>query len=144
MVSAENAKLIQEYLDIAEHASENLERFSKLLSDDCVWYITPPGLSIRGKEQVRSFSGMAMGSRSHSSKAKVEIRRWFAEGNHFCLEYNHRALISVFHIPVEETVCLVCHIREGKIDSVHEYVDTSHSLLIGLGLQLLPVILKMR
>jgi len=35
MLTAENEKLIQEYLDIAVNASENLERTMDLLSEDC-------------------------------------------------------------------------------------------------------------
>jgi ketosteroid isomerase-like protein len=144
MVSGENEKLIKEYLDIAVKASEDIDRFSELLSADCVWYITPPGATFSDKKQVKSFSGMAMGSRSHNTDAKIEIRNWFADEDNFCVEYFHGAIITRFHIKVTETVCLVCHMRNGKFDRVHEYVDTSHSLLIGLGLKLLPLIIKAR
>ena len=142
MVNAENEKLIKEYLDIAVNASEDLDRFSELLSEDCVWYITPPGITFSGKEQVKSFSKMAMGSRSHNQNSKVEIRNWFADDENFCVEYFHGAIITKFHISVTENVCLVCHMRNGKFDRIHEYVDTSHSILISLGLRLLPLMVK--
>ncbi len=77
MISTENEQLVREYLDIAVSASEDLGRFAELLSADCVWYITPPGIAFQGKEQVRAFAGMAMGSRSHRADSKVEIRNWF-------------------------------------------------------------------
>jgi hypothetical protein len=144
MLTAENEQLIQEYLDIAVNASENLERTMDLLSEDCTWYITPPGIAFTGKKQLRSFTGMAMGSRSHNADSKVEIRNWFADGNDFCVEYFHAAILGGLHIKVVENVCLVCHMQSGKFDRVHEYVDTSQSLLIGLGLKLLPLIIKMR
>ena len=142
MVNAENEKLIKEYLDIAVNASEDIDRFSELLSDDCIWFITPPGVTFSGKEQVKSFSKMAMGSRSHNENNKVEIRNWFADDENFCVEYFHGAIVTKFHISVTENVCLVCHMRDGKFDRIHEYVDTSRSILISLGLKLLPLMVK--
>ncbi len=144
MLSSENERLVKEYLDIAVNASENLDRFSALLSDDCIWYITPPGFAFKGKEQVKSFSAMAMGSRTHNAVAKVEIHNWFADGENFCVEYFHGAIITNFRIKVTETVCLVCHMRNGKFDRIQEYVDTSQSILIDLGLRFLPLIVKVK
>jgi hypothetical protein len=74
MLTAENEQLIQEYLDIAVNASENLDRTTDLLSEDCTWFITPPGIAFTGKKQLRLFTGMAMGSRSQNADSKVEIR----------------------------------------------------------------------
>jgi ketosteroid isomerase-like protein len=139
MIDKANENLIQQYLDIAVNAPEDLDRFSELLSEDCVWYITPPGMAFTGKEQVMAFSKMAMGSRGHDAQYKIEIRHWFTDGENFCVEYDHGAIITRFRIGVNETVCLVCHMREGKFDRVREYVDTSRSLLVGLGLRLLPL-----
>jgi ketosteroid isomerase-like protein len=144
MRSEANETLIKDYLDIAVNAPENLERFSELLSDDCVWAIVPPGISFEGKAQVKAFTKMAMGSRTHDGEYKIEIRNWFTDGENFCVEYFHGAIITRFRIKVIENVCLVCHMRDGKFDRIHEYVDTSHSLLIRLGLMLLPLMVKMR
>ncbi len=141
MISTQNEQLVRTYLDIAVNASEDLGRFSELLSDDCVWYITPPGIAFKGKDQVRAFAGMAMGSRRHRADSQVEIRNWFADGEHFCVEYYHGAIVSRLAIRVTENVCLVCHMRDGKFDRVHEYVDTSTSILIGLGLKFLPLMI---
>ena len=139
-----NENLIHEYLDLAVNAPEDLERFSGLLSDDCVWYIAPPGIAFQGKQQVRAFAGMAMGSRRHNAESRVEIRNWFADEENFCVEYFHAALITRLGLRVTETVCLVCHMREGKFDRIHEYVDASRSRLIRLGLALLPLMVKRR
>ncbi|MCL4489792.1 MAG: nuclear transport factor 2 family protein [Chloroflexi bacterium] len=144
MLTEENAVLIKEYLNVAVNAPENLERFAKLLNDDCTWTIVPPGITLVGAQQVRSFVRMAMGSRTHDAESKIEIRNWFADGDNFCVEYFHGAMVTRFHIRVTENVCLVCHMREGKFDRVHEYVDTSRSVLIGLGLKLFPLIFRVR
>lgn len=142
MASRDNATLVQEYLDIAIHGSENLARFSGLLSDDCIWYITPPGMTFQGKAEVIAFAGMAMGSRTHDAKYRIEIRNWFADGENFCVEYAQGALITPFHLKVTETVCLVCHMQNGYFDRIHEYVDASASLLIRLALTFLPLIVR--
>jgi hypothetical protein len=47
--------LIQEYLEIAAHDPENLDRTMKLLSDDCIWIIRPPGIIFHGIEELRPF-----------------------------------------------------------------------------------------
>jgi len=143
MLSEYNERLIKEYMDIAANAPEDLNRFSKLLSDDCIWRIVPPGITFNGITDVRSFTGMAMGSRTHDARSRVEIRNWFADGDHFCVEYFHGALITRFRIRVTENVCLVCHMRDGKFDRIHEYVD-SGSALISLGLRFLPLIVRLR
>ena len=144
MLSEANDKLIQEYLNVVIHASEDVDRFLNLLSDDCVWYITPPGVTFKGKEQLTSFTKFAMSSRTHTVDAKIEVRNWFAGGENFCIEYFHGAVITGFPVKVVENVCLVCHMRDGKFDRVHEYVDTSASFLIGLGLKFLPLIVKLK
>ncbi len=144
MLSEANDKLIQEYLNVVIHASEDADRFSNLLSDDCIWHITPPGVTFEGREQLTSFTKFAMGSRTHTADAKIEVRNWFTDGENFCIEYFHGAIITGFHIKVVENVCLVCHMRNGKFDRVHEYVDTSASFLIGLGLKFLPLIVKLK
>ena len=144
MLTEENAVLVKDYLNVAVNAPENLERFAKLLNDDCTWTIVPPGITLVGAQQVRSFVRMAMGSRTHDAESKIEIRNWFADGDNFCVEYFHGAMVTRFHIRVTENVCLVCHMREGKFDRVHEYVDTSRSVLIGLGLKLFPLIFRVR
>ena len=141
MLSEPNARLIKEYLEIAVDAPEDLDRFSRLLSDDCTWRVVPPGVTFNGIGQVKSFAGMAMGSRAHDEENKVKISNWFADGDNFCVQYFHCAIITRFRIKVKENVCLVCHMQDGKFDRIHEYVD-SGSIWISLGLILLPLMIK--
>ncbi len=141
-LSKANEALIREYLDIAANAPEDLERTMKILTDDCTWRITPPGLEFTGKEELRSFVTLAMGSRRHGARYRVEVRNCFTDGAHLCVEYFHGARATRLRIKVVENVCLVCHMRDGKFDRIHEYVDTSGSMLVGFGLRLLPLITK--
>ena len=138
----ENERLIQEYLDIAENDSENAERFAKLLSDDCTWVLSPPGITIMGGESVKKFCGFAMGARKHRGSVKAKISNWFVDGENFCVEYYHAAIITVLKVTVIENVCLVCKMRNGKFISIHEYVDTSRSKLIWFGLKIMPFIAR--
>jgi len=144
MLSLENEKLIKEYLDIAENDSENGERVSNIISDDCVWTLMPPGIAIVGGDSVKKFCRFAMGSRKHKDKENVKavIDNWFADEDSFCVEYYHAAIITVFKITVIENVCLVCKMRDGKFCIVNEYVDTSRSMLIWLGLKIMPLIAR--
>ena len=144
MLSEENKILINEYLDVAVNASEDMERFVNLLSDDCVWALMPPGIEIIGKESVEKFVKFAMRSRKHNNAARVEIKNWFTDGQKFCVEYFHAALITVFKIKVIENVCLVCEMNNGKFTKINEYVDTSGSKLIALGLKLFSMIAKIK
>jgi len=146
MVSDENAKLIREYLDIAENDSENSKRFANILSEDCIWTLMPPGISIVGGESVRKFCSFAMGTRKHKDKSNVKaiINNWFADEENFCVEYYHAAIITIFKITVIEQVCLVCKMRNGKFSSVNEYIDTSRSRLILLGLRMMPLIARFK
>jgi hypothetical protein len=57
MLTAENEKLIQDYLDIAVNASENLERTMDSLSEDCNWYITLPGIAFTEKKRSGRLPG---------------------------------------------------------------------------------------
>ena len=142
IISDNNQRLINEYLDIAENASENLGRFVALLSEDCIWSLMPPGISLNGVENVKKFVKMAMKSRKHDERTKVEIQNWFTDGEKFCVEYYHAAYVA--GIKVKENVCLVCRMVDGKFDRVNEYVDISGSKLIGLGLRLMPLISKIK
>ena len=57
MLTIENEKLIQEYLDIAVNASENLERSMDLLSRDCTCYITLHGIAFTEKRRPDCLPG---------------------------------------------------------------------------------------
>jgi ketosteroid isomerase-like protein len=74
----------------------------------------------------------------------TRITNWFADGDNFCVEYYHGAIITRFRIKVVENACLVCHMRDGQFDRINEYVDASRSFLIRVGLPLLPLILSRR
>ena len=140
MVNGTNENLIKEYLDIAENASEDYDRFIKLLDDDCVWNMMPPGISIIGIDSVKKIVKFAMKSRTHNDDVKVKIKNWFSDGEKLCVEYFHAAFVTIFKIKVVENVCFVFEIKNGKFIKLDEYIDTSGSKLISIGLKMLLII----
>ncbi|MCL2478039.1 MAG: nuclear transport factor 2 family protein [Treponema sp.] len=144
MINNTNEFLVREYLDIAENASEDFERFTKLLDDECVWNMMPPGISITGIDNVKKIVKFAMKSRKHDDNVKVKINNWFTDGDKLCVEYFHAALITIFKIKVIENVCFVFEMKNGKFIKLNEYIDVSGSILIGIGLKMLLIIAKIK
>ena len=90
-LSRANAALIQEYLRIAA-VTDDMDRFGQLLTEDCVWVMMPTGYAFRGFEQVSTLAKTAGGTRTHDAAHRVTILNWFAEGDDFCVEYQHGPL----------------------------------------------------
>jgi ketosteroid isomerase-like protein len=145
-LSQANVALIQEYLRIAT-VTDDMDRFSQLLTEDCVWVMMPTGHAFRGFEQVSALAKTAGGTRTHDEAHRVTILNWFAQGDDFCVEYQHGAVIKRLGVSGAINICLVCHMREGKFERVHEYVH-AHGLLFKLvmwiGLRFLPLMVKAR
>ncbi len=103
------------------------------------------GHAFRGFAQVSSLAKTAGGTRAHDEKHHVEILNWFTDGEQFCVEYQHGAIIKGLHVKGTIAICLVCHMQEGKFDRVHEYVHAHgilFKLIMSLGLRALPLLVK--
>jgi ketosteroid isomerase-like protein len=145
-LSQANAALIQDYLRIATVA-DDMDRFAQLITDDCVWVLMPTGHTFRGLEHVALLAKTAGGTRPHDAAHRVTVLNWFADGDDFCVEYRHGAVIKRLRIRGSITICLVCHMREGKFDRIHEYIH-AHGVLFKLvmliGLRVLPLVVAAR
>jgi hypothetical protein len=143
-LSPANEGLIQAYLEIAT-ATDDMNRFSDLIAHDCVWVMMPTGHAFTGFEQVAALARTAGGTRTHDEAYRVRILNWFTDGEHFCVEYQHGARIRRLPLKGNINICLVCHMRDGKFDRIHEYVH-AHGLLFKpitiLGLRVLPVMVR--
>ena len=142
--------VIEELLDLMTNDSENLERTLNLLTDDCVWVMEPGGTEYHGIAQIKTFAGIAMKLRGHDeSEHRIEILSCFSTGDNFCIEYSH-GMVSTDAVTGAITsglkggiptgilrYCMVYHTREGKIDRVHEYINSSSwwlSFLLPIGM----------
>jgi hypothetical protein len=123
--------LIAEMLDLIVNDSENLERTMNLLTDDAVWVLEPGGIEYHGAREMRTFVRIAMAGRSHDPNHRIEITNWFANDENLRVEYGHGAVttgsytagIRVRMKAESSRFCITYHIRDGKFDRVHEYIN---------------------
>jgi len=152
--TSSSAALLDELLDIMVNDSENVERVAALLTDDCAWVMEPGGTEYHGREEIRAFMGIAMSGRTHDqSRYRIEIVNAFAGKEYLCIEYTHGAkLTGAFTLGLRPRIpagisryCMTYHLRDGKIDRVHEYINSTSwflSCLIPLALSYLHWLTK--
>lgn len=146
MLTPSNKALVEDLLDLMENDSENLERTMEMLTPDCTWVIEPGMTEYHGTEELRSLVGLAMSGRTHDETHKIEVVNCFADNENICVEYTHSARITgkmtagirASLKPGAARYCITYHIRDGKFDRVHEYIN-SPSLWLSF---LLPIALK--
>jgi uncharacterized protein (TIGR02246 family) len=130
--------LIERYLTIV--ADDDYERFGELLTDDCSFTLMPIGHTWTGRDDVMS-AVMAAGSRrTHDSQSKVKVTNWFANNEYLVVEYQHGALVCGVRVNIDG-YCWVFHIRDGRFDSMREYINPSRagtSMLLNLVLRAYP------
>jgi ketosteroid isomerase-like protein len=130
-LSQANEALIQEYLDIVANDSENLDRTMGLMADDCVWVMEPTGDTYSGREEIEAFVGTAMSGRTHQGQYRIQISNWFTDGEYLCIEYTHGAMLTgVYSAGIKARLkpgisryCITFHMRDGKFDWAHEYIQ---------------------
>ncbi len=80
------------------------------------------------------------GRRHDRGEYRMEITNWFANDENLCVEYTHGAILTGkftagFRGKVKAGVsrfCITYHIRDGKFDRVHEYINSTSWWLNGL------------
>jgi len=133
-----NAFVVNELLELFDD-SENLERTMKLIGEDCVWVMEPGGSEYHGHAEIRAFVDVAMSGRTHDEGHRMEVLNWFADAGYenLCVEYTHGAKLTGkmtagikanFKTGVSR-YCITYHIQGGKIDRVHEYINSTSSWL---------------
>jgi ketosteroid isomerase-like protein len=145
-LSQANEQLIQEYLDIVAHNSDNLDRTMSLMTDDCLWVMEPTGDTYCGRAEIAAFVSIAMSGRTHQGQYRIQMTNWFANDEYLCIEYTHGAVLTgVYTAGIKARLrqgiaryCLTFHMRDGKFDLIHEYIATT-TLLTYL---LMPLALK--
>jgi ketosteroid isomerase-like protein len=66
---------------------------------------------------------MAAGSRrTHDNQSKVKITNWFTNNEYLVVEYEHGALVGGVRVRIDG-YCWVFHIRDGRFDSMREYIN---------------------
>jgi uncharacterized protein YggL (DUF469 family) len=133
-LSEANKALVEEWLNCVENDSENVRRVMGSIADDCVWVIEPGGFEYRGAEQIRAFVAVSMSGRRHDKgQHRVNLTNWFADNENLCYEYTHGFLLTGRYVhgirgSVRAGVlryCITCHLRDGKFDRIHEYINST-------------------
>ena len=136
--------LIERYLAIV--ANDDYAQFGELLTDDCSFTLMPIGHTWKGRNNVMS-AVMAAGSRrTHDSRSKVNITNWFTNNEYLVVEYEHAALVRGVRVKIDG-YCWVFHIRDGRFDSMREYINPSNagmSILLSLVLRAYPLLARRR
>ena len=138
IANPKNEALIKEILDGMVNDSENLERTLTWFTDDCVWVMEPGGTEYHGLDQIKTFAGIAMSLRGHDKgEHRTKIINCFAAGENICIEYSHGMVSTETFTGLIVTgskggiptgvlrYCMAYHTRDGKVDRVHEYINSS-------------------
>jgi hypothetical protein len=108
----------------------------------------PGGVEYRGARELSAFVRVAMSGRVHDAAHRVEITNWFADEENLCVEYTHGAVLTGRITggvrgtlkPGLSRFCITYHLRESKVDRVHEDINGTRwwvNLLSPIGLFLL-------
>jgi ketosteroid isomerase-like protein len=137
--------LIERYLEIV--ANDDYAAFGELLTDDCEFRLMPTGHVWKGRERVMNVVTAAGGSRAHDDRSKVEVTNWFTNDEYLVVEYEHSAIVArLLHFRIDG-YCWVFHIRDGRFDSMREYINPGGlvtTLLLSLALRALPLLSRLR
>jgi ketosteroid isomerase-like protein len=113
--------------------SDDIDGFMKLIDQDCEWVIMATGETFRGTGEVRQLAERSVAARKHTKDTHMNFTNLFTSEDQMCLEYIHRFIVteqwpSSGDRPPAGTkgdvkICLVCHVKDGKFDRIHEYFD---------------------
>jgi hypothetical protein len=87
-------------------------------------------------------------TRRHDKRSQVEITNWFADGEQLCVEYKHKLVVQRLGLRLTiDGYCFVFQMRDGRFDTVREYINPSNiaaGLMVYVLLRLLPYVSKRR
>ena len=129
--SIENANVIQQWVDLLARWGDNPARdiplVLDLLDDECEWTLMATGEHVKGKDAIVKWSEKSAAAIRHTAEHKLEVTNLFANEDKGCLEYVHRALLT---LPgqkeptlIEMPICIVFQLRNGKIFRANEYYE---------------------
>jgi ketosteroid isomerase-like protein len=138
-------RFIQVFLADDLGAEAQLDAWMTLLDKDCAWTLMATGETYQGTDALRSFAEAAVAGRNHTEDEHMVFTNSLAGEEGFCVEYTHRGIYTERGsatikqssagalTPQEGTlfemkICIVCHVKESKIDRVHEYFDVRQAV----------------
>ncbi len=138
--------LIETFFRMVEE--DDYASIGSIVTDDATWTLMPIGYTWTGRREIESLAIGAGGMRRHDSRSRIEITNWFADDGHLCVEYRHTAIVRGLGLRLTiDGYCLILHIRDGRFDSIREYINPRNAavaLLIRALLPLLPMVTRRR
>jgi ketosteroid isomerase-like protein len=125
----DNLQMMQTYFDAL--FGKNLKPILDMLDENIEWLIVPTGDTLKGKDEIARLAPNHWAASPDRIKTLVNL---FANEEYASLEYrtsgtltNQADFPSIKFEPTgkkyEFLCCFVFHIKNGKIDRVHEYFD---------------------
>ena len=146
MVPTANEQLIDAYFRMVKE--DDYAGVGSILTDDATWTIVPIGHTWTGRRAIESMAMAAGRSRRHDERSHVEIKNWFTDGEHLCVEYTHRLIVGGLGLRLTvDGYCLVFHMRDGRFDAIREYINPPNiaaGLVMHVFLPLLPYLSRRR
>ena len=122
MAPTANEQLIEAYFRMVEE--DDYAGVGSILTDDATWTIVPSGHSWTGRRAIESMAMAAGRTRRHDEHSHIEIKNWFTDGEHLCVEYKHKAIVPGLGLRLTvDGYCLVFHMRDGRFDAIREYIN---------------------
>lgn len=135
-IMAISQRFLQTFSD--SYLSDDVDRFMQLVDSECEWVIMATGESFRGADQVRQLAERSIAARKHTPDIHIELTNQFWSEDQMCLEYVHRAIVTAqwpsshdqppVGTKIDIKIALVCHIKNDKLTSIHEYFDLGQVL----------------
>ena len=146
MPPTDNEQLIQAYFRMV--VEDDYAGVGAILTDDATWTIMPIGYTWTGRRAIESMAVAAGRRRLHDARSHIDIKNWFTDGEHLCVEYTHKAIVRGLGLRLTaDGYCLVFHMRDGRFDTIREYISPSNiaaGLMMYLLLPLLPYMSRRR
>lgn len=129
--AAANKQLIAEFMEV--FSAGDVDRILSYLSDDATWWVGGTMEGISGTKDKAGFGQMLAGISESTATGAIRLTplAWTAEGDRVAVETesyselkNGRVYNNLYHF--------VFVVRDGKITSVKEFLDTEHTRAVFL------------
>lgn len=126
-----NKQLVADFMEV--FSGGDVDRILSYLGEEATWWVAGTLEGISGTKDKAAFGQMLSGISESTATGAIRLtpRAWTAEGDRVAVETesyaelkNGRVYNNLYHFVFE--------VRDGKIQSVKEYLDTEHTAAVFL------------
>jgi ketosteroid isomerase-like protein len=124
--AATNKEVVAEFMKI--FSTGDVEQIMACLSDSATWWVAGEIPGISGTKDKAAFREMLSGIAASTSTGAIRLTplAWTAEGDRVAVETESYAELRNGRV-YNNRYHFVFEVRDGKIQSVKEYLDTEHT-----------------